>query len=97
MELIARKDTVHLVLVTVTDINLSGDKSVDIATRIRADSRGIGVWFLAEVRDYSLLRNVQTGSGAHLASYTMGTVSCFPGGKAAGTWTWPLTSIKSRG
>jgi hypothetical protein len=29
---------------------------------------------------------VQTGSGAHPASYTMGTRSSFPGGKAAGAW-----------
>jgi hypothetical protein len=28
---------------------------------------------------------VQTGPGAHTASYTMGTRS-FPGGKAAGAW-----------
>jgi hypothetical protein len=31
---------------------------------------------------------VQTGPGAHPASYTMG-----PGGKAAGAWRWPLTPI----
>jgi hypothetical protein len=36
---------------------------------------------------------VQTGSGAHLASYPMGTRGSFPGGKAAGAWSWPLTSI----
>jgi len=35
---------------------------------------------------------VQTGSGANLASYTMGTGS-FPGGKSAGTWRWPPTPI----
>jgi hypothetical protein len=33
------------------------------------------------VQDFSLLRSVQTGSGAHPASYRMGS---FPGGKAAG-------------
>jgi len=31
---------------------------------------------------------VQTGPGAHQASYTMGTGS-FPGGKLAGAWSWP--------
>jgi hypothetical protein len=34
---------------------------------------------------------------AHPAYYLMGTgVSC-PGGKAAGAWNWPLTSINCRG
>jgi len=36
----------------------------------------VGARFFAEV---------QTGSGAHSASYTMAT-GCFPGGKAAGAW-----------
>jgi len=27
------------------------------------------------------------------ASYPMGTMGSFPGGKAAGAWSWPLTSI----
>jgi hypothetical protein len=40
---------------------------------------------------------VQTGSGAHPASYPMGTGSSFPGGKAVGAWSWPLTSIQCRG
>jgi hypothetical protein len=35
---------------------------------------------------------VQTGSGAHPAPYTSVTVGYFPGGKAAGAWSWPLTS-----
>jgi hypothetical protein len=34
---------------------------------------------------------VQTGSGAHPASCTMGTVAPFPGAIAAGAWRWPLT------
>jgi len=41
----------------------------------------------------SLPQNVQTCSGAHPASYTIGT-AFFPGGKAARAWRWPLTSIK---
>jgi len=36
---------------------------------------------------------VQTGSGAHPASYPMGTGGSFSEGKAAGTWSWPLTFI----
>jgi hypothetical protein len=41
-----------------------------------------------------VIRNqVQTGSGAHPASYPMDTGSSIPGDKAAGAWTWPITSI----
>jgi hypothetical protein len=36
---------------------------------------------------------VQNGSGAHPASYPMGTRGCFPGGEAAVERSWPLTSI----
>jgi hypothetical protein len=35
-------------------------------------------------QEISLLRVVQTGSGAHPASYSMGTGETFPGGEAAG-------------
>jgi len=38
-------------------------------------------------------RCVQNGSEAHPASYPMGSRSSFPVGKAAGTWSWPITSI----
>jgi hypothetical protein len=38
-----------------------------------------------------------TASGTHPASYAMGTRSYFSGGKAAGAWSWPLTSIWCRG
>jgi hypothetical protein len=38
----------------------------------------------AEVGHFSLHHSVQTGSGAHPASYTMGTSGSFSGGKAAG-------------
>jgi hypothetical protein len=40
---------------------------------------------------------VQNGSGAHPASYPMGNRGSFPGGKATGAWSWPLTSIYCRG
>jgi hypothetical protein len=36
-------------------------------------------WFLADARDYSLLHSVETDSGAHPASYKVGTVDFFPG------------------
>jgi len=48
------------------------------------------------------LRNLSSflftnGSGAHPASYLMGTTGSFLGGIAAGAWRWSLTSIYCRG
>jgi len=43
--------------------------------------------------NYSLHHHVQNGSGAHLASYPVGTRVSFPGFKAARAWSWQLTSI----
>jgi hypothetical protein len=44
------------------------------------------VRFPARVRGFSFLRSVQFGSGAH-------PTSGYRGGKGAGSWSWPLTSI----
>jgi hypothetical protein len=38
---------------------------------------------------FSLLHHVQTGSGAHPASYPMDTRGSFPGDKTAKAWIWP--------
>jgi hypothetical protein len=46
------------------------------------DDRAIGVRSLAEAKNFSPILCVQTGSGAHPASCTMGTGGPFPGGKA---------------
>jgi hypothetical protein len=43
-------------------------------------------------RGKNFLHIVQTGSLAHPASYPMARGGYFPGGKAAGAWSWPLTS-----
>jgi hypothetical protein len=51
-----------------------------------------GVWIPAGAGNFALHHRVQTGSGAHPASYPMGTRGSFPGGKAAGAWRWPFTS-----
>jgi hypothetical protein len=40
--------------------------------------------FPAAARDFSLLYSVQSGSGAHLTSYQMGTGGSFPGIKRPG-------------
>jgi len=42
---------------------------------------------------FFLHQNVQTGSGTHLESYSMGTGDAFPDGKAAVAWSLPLSSI----
>jgi hypothetical protein len=54
--------------------------------------------FPVGVGNFSFHHRVQNGSGARPASYPMGTRGgSFPGGKAAGAWSWPLTSISCRG
>jgi hypothetical protein len=57
------------------------------------NDRGSRVRFPAGTGHFSLLHLVQTGSGAHPASYQTEPGSSFPVGKAAGTWSWLLTSI----
>jgi len=52
----------------------------------------IGVRVPVGARNFSHHR-VQTGSGAHPPSYTIGTRGSFPAAKAAGAWSWSLTSI----
>jgi hypothetical protein len=47
------------------------------------DDLGSGVRFPAGAGNFSLHHRVQNGSGAHPASYPMGTRGSFPGGKAA--------------
>jgi hypothetical protein len=48
------------------------------------DDRGSRVRFPAGAGNFSLHHRVQIGSGAHPASYPMGNMDSFPGGKAAG-------------
>jgi hypothetical protein len=52
-----------------------------------------GVRFPAGAGNFSLHHHVQNCSGAHPASYPMGTRGSFTGVKAAGARSWPLTSI----
>jgi hypothetical protein len=75
----------------------SRDSSVGIALSYGLDDRVSRVWFPAGAGDFSLHNRVQNGSAAHPASYPMGTRDSFPGGEAAGAWSWPLTSIQCRG
>jgi hypothetical protein len=60
--------------------NLSSSGS--IVSDYGLDDRAIGVRSPAGAKDFSSSLCVQTGSGAHPASCTMGTGDSFPGGKA---------------
>jgi hypothetical protein len=60
------------------------DSSVGIALDYELDDRGFRVRFPVEAGNFSLHHRVKNGSGAHPASYPMGTRGSFPGGKAAG-------------
>jgi hypothetical protein len=60
------------------------DRSVGTVTGCGLDYRGSGVRFPVRTGNFSLHHRVQTGPGAHSASYQMGTRCSFPGGKAAG-------------
>jgi hypothetical protein len=61
---------------------VSRDSSDGIALVYGLDDRGSMVRFPAGAGNVSLHHSVQNGSGAHLASYPMGTRSSFPGSEA---------------
>jgi hypothetical protein len=67
------------------------DSAVGIETGYGLDGRGVGVPVPVGVRFFSYPRRPDR-SGAHPASYPMGTGGSFPGGKAPEAWSWPLTS-----
>jgi hypothetical protein len=74
-------------------LNKSRDSSVGIALVYGLDDRGSRVRFSAVAGNSSLHHRVQNCSGAHTATYLMGTRDSFPGGKAAGAWSLPHTFI----
>jgi hypothetical protein len=65
--------------------------TVKICSGYGLDDRWIGVR-VPVASSFSLLHVVQIGSGAHPTSYPMGTGGSFPGSKAAGVLSSPLTS-----
>jgi hypothetical protein len=73
-----------LTLSTCSQRNGSRDSSVGVALGYGLDDRGSRVQFPAGAGNFSLHHHVQNGSGAHPASYPMGTRGSFPGGKVAG-------------
>jgi hypothetical protein len=62
----------------------SHDSSVGIALGYGLDDWGSRIQFLVGAGNVSLHHCVQNSSGAHPASYLMGTRGSFSGGKAAG-------------
>jgi hypothetical protein len=62
----------------------SHDSSVGTALGRRLDDRGSRVRFPAEAGNFSPHHRIQNDSGAHPASYPMGTRGSFPGCKVAG-------------
>jgi hypothetical protein len=70
--------------------------AIGIALGYGLDYRGSRVRFPAGAGNFSLHHRVQNGSGAHPASYPIGTRGSFPGGKAAGAWSWPHLRLVPR-
>jgi hypothetical protein len=79
-------------MVQVQLIKQSRHSSVGIALGFGLDDRGSRVRFQAGAGNVSLHHRVQNGSGTH-PDCPMGTRGSSLGGKAAGSWSWPLTSI----
>jgi hypothetical protein len=63
---------------------MSRGSSVGLALGYGLDDRGSRVRLPAGAGNFSLHHRVQDGSGAHPASYSMGTRCSFPGSKAVG-------------
>jgi hypothetical protein len=87
-----REDIVHDKEMSHKD-EISLFSAVTIATDYGPDDRMIGVRIPEGAGNFSLRHRVQTGSGAYPTSYPMGTGGSFHGSKAAGAWSWPLSSI----
>jgi hypothetical protein len=69
------------------------DNSVGIVTRLFEGQLRDLELIPRRAQKFSLNPRIQTGSGVHLASYPMETRGSFPSGKAARSWSWPLTFI----
>jgi hypothetical protein len=73
-----------LIKASYRETKVSCDSSVGIALGYGLDDRGSRVRFPTVAGNFTLHYRVQNGSGAHPASYPMGTRGCLPGDKAAG-------------
>jgi hypothetical protein len=77
------RQLVHYTITTVYIGMWSRVSSGSIVSDYGLDDRSIGVRSPAGAKDFSSNLCVQTGSGAHPASCTIGTGGPFPGGKSA--------------
>jgi hypothetical protein len=75
----SRKIIIIIIIIIITGSRVS---SGNIVSDYGLDDRETGVRSPAGEKYFSSIFCVQTGSGAHLASCTMGTVGPFPRGKA---------------
>jgi hypothetical protein len=69
----------HKCILLCLDISRRASRTVLILVWQQAACWLDGVQFLAGARDFSVFSSIQTGSGAHVASFTMGTRAVFPG------------------
>ena len=58
---------------------------------------GIVMMVVAWTLKIYIFQSANNGSGAHPDCYSVGVRGAIHGGKAAGAWSWPLTSIYFRG
>jgi hypothetical protein len=79
-----QRSSMHPFIVCLLSIKKNRGSSVGIALGYGLDIRGYRDRFPAGAGNFSLHHRVQNVSGAHPASYSMGTGGSFPGGKAAG-------------
>jgi hypothetical protein len=87
----------HQWFITYAEIHFFFTTFAGIAQSINRRAMGWTAWVqFPAVQDFSLLHSVQTDSWANPAYYPMGTGASFPGGKAAGAWSWPLIYIYCR-
>jgi hypothetical protein len=71
----------QLLVITKIHVFRNLDSSVGIVTRLQVDDRGS---IPGRATDFSVIHNVQTGSGNHPATYPMGTLGSVTRDKAAG-------------
>jgi hypothetical protein len=74
---------IRLNFLSVNPLGRSRVSSGSIVSDYGLDDRAIGVRSPGGAKDLSSSLSVQTGSGAHPASCTLGTGGPFPGGKSA--------------
>jgi hypothetical protein len=72
-----------MILKMIISVEQSHDSSVGIALGYGLDDRDSRIRFPVGAGNFSLHHRVQNGSGAHPASYPIGTRDFFPGSKAA--------------